>query len=153
MAKSKRGTTLLLVDDDPSIVRLLSRILERSFGDEIVIQSLTDPTEARSRILEGGVDILVTDLEMPKVNGLELLRCAKQRNASTQALFFTAHSSREALLEAIETGATDYLLKPVDQEQLIELIRQALSRLQRWNLALAETWRQRREQPAATHQG
>ncbi|NOY30186.1 MAG: response regulator [Planctomycetes bacterium] len=145
MSKTKQSSTLLLVDDDPSIVRLLSTVLEREYGDEITIESLTDPLEARARIIEGGVDILVTDLEMPGIDGLELLRCAKQRSACTQVLFFTGHSSREALLEALELGATDYLIKPVDQGQLLELISQALGRQRRWNLALAETWRQRRK--------
>jgi len=146
MLKTKQFPTLLLVDDDPSMVRLLTRVLERACGDEIVIESLTDPSEARERILEGGVDILV--LEMPGINGLELLQCAKKRNACTQVLFFTGHSSREALLEALELGATDYLLKPVDQEQLLELIGQAFQRQRRWNLALAETWRQQRKATA-----
>jgi len=150
MAKTKQSSTLLLVDDDPSVVRLLAKLIDRSYGGEIEIESLTDPLEARKRILEGGVDILLTDLEMPGINGLELLRCAKQRNACTQVLFFTGHSSREALLEALELGATDYLIKPVDQGQLLELISQAFNRQRRWNLALAKTWRQQRE--AAVHE-
>jgi len=153
MALPKQSSTLLLVDDDPSMVRLLSTIIERSCGGEIAIESLTDPAKARERIIEGGVDILLTDLEMPDVNGLELLRCAKERNACTQVLFFTGHSSHEALLEALELGATDYLLKPVDQEELLELISQAFSRQKRWHQALAGTLRLRRKEPVGVDQG
>jgi len=153
MTLSRPSATLLLVDDDPSIVRLLAAIIEKSCGGDLAIETLTDPSKARERIIERGVDILLTDLEMPGVNGLELLRCAKKRNACTQVLFFTGHSSHEALLEALELGATDYLLKPVDQDELLELISQAFSRQKRWHLALAETWRQRRKEPAVAEQG
>ena len=145
MTQSKHITNLLLVDDDPSMVRLLAKVIDRSFGDQITVESLTDPAAARARIDDGNVDILLTDLEMPGVNGLELLRCAKRRNAYTQVLFLTGHSSQDALLDALELGATDYLLKPVDQQQLLELISQAHSRQQRWRQALAETWRRRSE--------
>jgi len=152
MSLSKQSSTLLLVDDDPSVVRLLSAIIKKSFGEEIAIESLTDPAKARERIFKGGIDILLTDLEMPGINGLELLRCAKELNTCTQVLFFTGHSSHGALLEALELGATDYLLKPVDQEQLLELISQAFNRQRRWHQALAETWRQRRKEPVAADQ-
>jgi len=149
MATPKRNSTLLIVDDDPSMVRLLTKVLGRSLQDKINIESLTDPVEARERINNGGIDILITDLEMPGINGLELLRCAKRRNVCTQVLFLTGHSTQEALLDAFELGATDYLLKPIDQEQVIELIDQSYIRLRRWQRALADTWQQQSELAAA----
>ena len=132
-------TKLLLVDDDPSMVRLLTKIIERSFGERVTLHSLTDPKEARGWIEDNVVDILVTDLEMPSVNGLELLRCAKRRNPCTQVLFLTGHSTVDALTDALELGATDYLLKPMDQAELIELVGDADKRLRRWRKALAAT--------------
>ena len=136
---SARTTQLLVVDDDPSMVRLLTKVIERQFENEIELTSLTDPKEARTQIEEQIVDILVTDLEMPGVNGLELLRCAKRRNACTQVLFMTGHSTLDALTDALESGATDYLLKPLDQSQLIKLVGDAQERLLRWREALAGT--------------
>jgi len=88
---------------------------------------------------------LVTDLEMPGVNGLELLRCAKRKNPCTQVLFVTGHSTLEALTDALELGATDYLLKPLDQTELIELIEDAEKRLWRWRQALSGTATAKRE--------
>jgi len=137
-AKSK--TKLLLVDDDPSMVRLLAKIIDRSFGDRMEMRSLTDPTTARDAIERDLIDILVTDLEMPGINGLGLLRCAKRRNALTQVLFVTGQSSLDALTDALELGATDYLLKPLDQAELVELLEQAQKRVRRWRQALAGTF-------------
>jgi DNA-binding NtrC family response regulator len=134
------NTKLLLVDDDPSMVRLLSKIIDRTFGDQMELQSLTDPTKARDTIERDLIDILVTDLEMPGTNGLGLLRCAKRTNALTQVLFMTGHSSLDALSDALEMGATDYLLKPLDQAELVELLDQAQKRVQRWRQALAGTF-------------
>ncbi len=136
-------TRLLLVDDDPAMIRLLARVIDRSFGEEIELHSLTDPAEARDAIERNLIDILVTDLEMPGTNGLSLLRCAKRRNALTQVLFITGHSSLAALSDALDLGATDYLLKPLDQTELVELLQQAQKRIRRWREALAGTFNAR----------
>ena len=141
LASQHKATKLLLIDDDPSIVRLISTTISSSLESEIDLESLTDPAEARQRILDSSIDVLLTDLEMPGVNGLELLRCAKRRNAFTQVLFLTGHSTRNALLDAMELGATDYLLKPFNREELLELVSQTHHRRQRWIRALAGTWR------------
>ncbi len=143
-----RSVTLLLVDDDPSMVRLLARIIKRSFDDRIQLHSLTDPKEARQWIEQNLVDILVTDLEMPGVSGLELLRWAKRKNPCAQVLFVTGHSTLGALTDALELGATDYLLKPFDQVELIGLVEDAERRLRRWRQALAGTVAARHELPA-----
>ena len=143
MIQNKLVSNLLLVDDDPSMVRLLTKVIERHLKDKVNIHSLVDPVEARDQLNEGTYDILLTDLEMPNINGLELLRCAKRRNACTQVLFLTGNSNQDSLLDAFEFGATDYLLKPVDQDQLLDLIEQAHVRQRRWQQALADTWQQR----------
>ena len=85
-------------------------------------------------------------------DGLELLQCAKRRNACTQVLFMTGHSTQEALLVALERGASDYLLKPVDQTELIELLKQSYQRQRRWKKALLGTWRSGHE-PSTTAVG
>lgn len=134
--------TLLIVDDDPAIVRLLNEVIRTDLGGELAVESLTDPTLALRRIEEGGVDLLLTDLEMPNIDGIELLRCAKNRNALAQVFFVTGHSTLDQLLAALELGATDYVLKPVLLTPLLELIRDAVTRQRRWRMALAGTWRQ-----------
>src|SRR5271157_4109258 len=122
----EKKTKLLPVDDDPAMVRLLAKVIDRSFGEEIELRCLTDSAKARETIENDLIGILLTDLEMPGTNGLSLLRCAKRRNALTQVLFMTGQSSVAALSDALDLGATDYLLKPLDQAQLVEILDQAL---------------------------
>lgn len=146
-------STLLLIDDDPAMVHLLSRVINRRLGGETVeVEALTDSQQALTRLASEVVDIVVTDFDMPSINGLDILRAAKQRNDCTQVLFITGMSSQDTLLEAMEHGATDYLLKPVDQDELIELIEQAHSRHHRWRQALAGTWQQQHSPDDTAHE-
>jgi DNA-binding NtrC family response regulator len=133
-------TKLLLVDDDAAMVRLLTKVIERSFHEEIELRALTDANEALETIENQLIDLLITDLEMPGVDGLGLLRCAKRRNALTQILLITGNSTVHSLADALEMGATDYLVKPLDQAELIELLGQAQKRVRRWRQALADTF-------------
>jgi len=135
----KHGIRLLLVDDDPSMVRLLKTIIEQSWGDHVELFSLTDASEAHQWLENHLIDVLVTDLEMPGVDGLELLRCAKRRNPCAQVIFVTGHSTLDSLVDAMELGATDYLLKPFDHAEVLELLDDAAKRLRRWRRALAGT--------------
>jgi DNA-binding NtrC family response regulator len=130
---------LVLIDDDPSMVRLLASIIHRSFRHEIEMQPYSDPALAQDCLERELADIVVTDLEMPEINGLTILRIAKRRNPCAQVLLVTGHSSVNALLEALEHGASDYLLKPVDEASFLQLIGDALARVVRWRKALAGT--------------
>ena len=145
MNTSKSQTKLLLVDDDPAMIALLNKVIAKAFADEISIEAVTDPLEALHRMEAGRFDILITDLEMPAINGLQLLSFAKQRNPCMQVLFLTGQSCHDALLEALEKSASDYLLKPIDRDLLVTLVQQAMDRQQRWQRALAATWRQQRK--------
>lgn len=130
---------MLLVEDDPMMLRLLRTIVQRSFDGRFTLEALTEPLAALEWMDSHVVDILVTDLDMPDVSGLGLLRSAKYRNPCAQVIFVTGCSTPEALTTALELGATDYLLKPFDQEEFIELIEDAEKRLRRWRIALAGT--------------
>lgn len=134
-----RKLNLLVVDDDPSIVRLLSHVVEKKLGDRMAIHAETDSERAKKWLDENCCDLMISDLEMPGVGGLEMLRYAKQRNAWTQVIFITAHSTWDRISEAIEFGASDYLLKPIDQDELIALLNQQYVRCARWQNAVLGT--------------
>ncbi len=139
MGSQNRPVRLLLVDDDPSILRLVRLIVERSFPDQVFVTVAEDPQIARQLIERSPVDIVITDMEMPGVNGLEIVRCAKRRNAYTQVLMLTGHSTVDSLLDAMELGATDYLLKPLDKEEFVAVLAETMNRLTRWRKALSGT--------------
>jgi YesN/AraC family two-component response regulator len=130
---------LLLVDDDLVILRLLEDIINYDFSNVLRIRATSDPKEAQRYLESELIDIFITDLEMPNINGLELLRHAKRKNVWTQVLFVTGHSNCSVLMEAMEYGANDYLLKPVDFGELKEAIHGMIQRARRWRKALAGT--------------
>jgi DNA-binding NtrC family response regulator len=130
---------ILLVDDDPQMTRLLETVLKERFPETVHIQGVTDSAAARQYLETKVVDVLITDLEMPGVNGLQLLRCAKRRNAWTQVVMVTGHTRLDALTDAMDLGASDYLLKPLDLDELKTVVGGVLDRLCRWRKALAST--------------
>lgn len=138
MASSRR-LNLLVVDDDPSIVRLVTRVVERTLPEKIVCTGLADSREAHRWLDSHCCDILLSDVQMPGIGGLELLRLAKRRNAWTQVIFMTAFSTWDLIAEAIENGASDYLLKPLDIEDLTTVLAQEYQRVARWQSAVIGT--------------
>lgn len=134
-----RKLNLLIVDDDPSMVRLLTRLVEQRLGDKLNVCGLTDSSEALAWLEHNCCDILVSDIDMPDVDGLQMLRFAKRRNAWTQVIFITGHTTWDRLTEAVEFGASDYLLKPIDQDDLIALLSQQYVRCARWQFAVLGT--------------
>lgn len=131
-----RKTTVVLVDDEPCVVRVAQAVLTRYFGTSLDIYSTTDATEAGDYISKRRCDILLSDIEMPGVHGMEMLKLARKCNTWTRVIFMTAHSTWDMIAEAIENGAADYLLKPVDHDELISVVQQERDRLQRWHGAV-----------------
>ena len=104
---------------------------------------MDDPLVALRHLETELVDLLVTDLEMPAVSGLDLLVEARSCNPCTQVVVVTGHSTIDALLEALELGASDYLLKPLDRNDLIRVVDESLRRCVRWRAALGGTFASR----------
>ncbi len=138
-ASGTRTLDLVIIDDDPQMVRLLERLVKREMGDAVVMHTFVDPLLAQQHIDHHCCDILVTDLQMPGVDGLQLLRFAKTRNAWTQVIFMTAHSTWDAISEALELGASDYLVKPLSPADVAEVLQQTHGRCRRWQAALGST--------------
>ncbi len=117
--------TLLVADDDPGLRESLERTLTRE-GYRVVLAS--DGRAALERVQAGGVDLIVTDLKMPGLNGLELLRAAKAIMPDVDVILLTAFGTVEEAVKAMKDGAYDFLTKPFRREQLIKLIDKALER-------------------------
>lgn len=135
-----RKLNLILVDDDTTITRLAERFIASEFAGRLHIQVYNDARLAQAAIDASSCDILLSDIQMPAYNGLEMLKYAKQRNSWTQVVFMTAHSSWDYIAEAIEHGATDYLLKPLERRDLIHVLEQTCDRVTRWQQVVRATW-------------
>ena len=118
---------LLFVDDEPHVLASMERVL-RSHRAEWDASFVTSPLEAWDRIQAGQVDLLVSDLNMPELSGLELLGRITFSERATQlpVIIVTGLGERTLRRQALELGATDLLSKPVDTDDLIARIRNAL---------------------------
>src|SRR6266566_4955748 len=117
--------TLLVADDDPGLRESLERTLTRE-GYRVLLAS--DGRAALERLQTGDIDLIVTDLKMPGLTGLELLRAAKAIAPHVDVILLTAFGTVEEAVKAMKDGAYDFLTKPFRREQLLKLIDKALER-------------------------
>src|SRR5258706_13582812 len=117
--------TLLVADDDPGLRESLERTLTRE-GYRVLLAS--DGRAALERLQDGAIDLIVTDLKMPGLTGLELLRAAKAIAPDVDVILLTAFGTVEEAVKAMKDGAYDFLTKPFRREQLLKLIDKALER-------------------------
>jgi len=117
--------TLLVADDDPGLRESLERTLTRE-GYRVLLAS--DGRAALERLQDGAIDLIVTDLKMPGLTGLELLRAAKTIAPDVDVILLTAFGTVEEAVKAMKDGAYDFLTKPFRREQLLKLIDKALER-------------------------
>ena len=110
---------ILVVDDEPGILQNVSKILSRS--DYEVFQAAS-AKEALEEMAKRSFSLLISDIVMPEMNGLELLKMVKNQWPLTQVLMMTAYASTETAVKAIRLGALDYLPKPFTPDELRELV-------------------------------
>jgi two-component system response regulator PilR (NtrC family) len=121
MAKAR----ILVVDDEKSMRDLLSITLEREGYDVLTAAGGEPAIEALHR---ESVDAVITDLRMPKVDGLQVLRSAREISPDTAVIMITAMASTETAVEAMKLGAYDYVTKPFKLDEVILIVRNALER-------------------------
>jgi len=130
-------TKILLVDDDPSILILLSQIFKSSFQDSILLTCCTEPERAAGICISEEIDILFTDLDMPGLNGFKLLKQVKAKNVLTQVVILSAQPTSNALQSAFALGANEYLTKPIVRDELIETTRYLIGQSKRWRQCMS----------------
>jgi two-component system response regulator AtoC len=115
---------ILVVDDEPNMRRILE-IMLRKMGLRVV--SAGDGREALAVYAANAVDLVITDLRMPDMDGVELLSALRGQDADVPVIVITAHGSIETAIAAMKQGACDYLLRPFDIEALELVVERALS--------------------------
>ncbi len=123
MAKSSRGR-ILLVDDDPSLLRLLSIRLEKS---GFTVDAVKDARTAVQLLQRKLPNIVITDLRMDEMDGMDLLKRLHSDHPSLPVLIMTAHGTIPDAVKAMQSGAMGFLTKPINREELLDHVENAMS--------------------------
>lgn len=121
---------ILVVDDEESIVNAVTRYLDLYDYDVV---GATDPVEALEKVKEENVMVVISDIMMPGMSGIELLAAVKEFNGMVQVIMMTGVEKIENILECLRLGANNCFLKPLDDlEQVREAVDDSFRRLARW---------------------
>lgn len=107
---------VLIVDDEPAIRQVLAAHVGKAGHS---VSQAGNGTAALDRLSKGDVDVAICDIQMPGINGLELLRQARAAGIDTSFIMMTAYASVDTAIEAIKAGATDYMIKPLRNEEIM----------------------------------
>ena len=120
--------TLLLVDDEMSILRSYARDLR---AENYAVTTASDGEQAIEALRAGDFNIVITDLVMPDTGGMHVLREAKSRYPDICVIVLTGYGDLSSAVEALRLGADDYLLKPLDTDELLIRLAQLLRQQER----------------------
>ena len=116
---------VLLVDDEEDFVETLAQRLEvRDFE----VATALSGAEALEGLEEREIDVVVLDLQMPGVDGIQVLRQIKERKPLIEVIMLTGHATVQTAIDGMKLGAFDFLIKPTETEELLEKIARAFGR-------------------------
>ena len=114
---------LLIVEDEDTLCKSLQRVLCRE-GYEV---DISDSAESAFALLErGSYDLIITDIILPGISGIELLTKYRRTNPAQKVMVITAYASLTAAMESIKAGACDFLVKPLMHDEMKKAVRKAL---------------------------
>jgi DNA-binding NtrC family response regulator len=115
---------LLIVDDEPDMLKLLSMIIREKTPYNAV--TTNNPHEALELAAQGGFALVITDLKMPGLDGIELLEAIRRLDEDIPVIFITAYGSVESAIETMQKGGFDFITKPFKKEQILFTIEKAM---------------------------
>jgi len=116
--------TIVIVDDEPDLLMLLKIILTEKTDYKVLTTS--DPHQAIDWCREYHADLLISDLRMPEIGGIELLKIVKEIDPNLALIIITAFGTVESAVEAMRHNAFDYITKPFRKEQILTTVEKAL---------------------------
>lgn len=122
----KEPPRVLIVEDEPSLVEVVHDILQREMGATVISASNFD--EAKQVLAKQRVDLVITDVNLPDGNGMNLLPALRQHSPTATAIVITGAPSIDGAISAIRSGAVDFVPKPFGTTQLLDHVRKALDR-------------------------
>jgi len=129
---------ILIIDDEKAIRRVIREILE---FEKYLIDEAEDGQQGLEMALKGHYDVILSDIKMPKIDGMELLNKLIEQGTESSLIIMSGHGNIEIAVEAVKKGAFDYLAKPIDLNRLLVSIRNALDK----TLLVAETKKLRKK--------
>ena len=135
--KTTNTISIMLVDDEPDFLNGLARLIQSEF-EQLHLLTAPSGADALAQLDKRDVPLVITDLQMPGMDGLELLERIKQSKPATKVIILTGFGTIQKAVEAIQHGAFDFLTKPVASEQLYRSLTKALDfiRLEGENIRL-----------------
>jgi DNA-binding NtrC family response regulator len=115
---------ILVVDDEPNMLRLLKTILMDKTGYEVT--TTNNPLEVSKLLQQDPFDLVISDLKMPLVDGIDLIDIIKKIDPALPIIIITAYGTIETAEEAIQKGAYDFITKPFRKETILITIKRAL---------------------------
>jgi CheY-like chemotaxis protein/predicted regulator of Ras-like GTPase activity (Roadblock/LC7/MglB family) len=116
---------VLIVDDDPLVRHSLQRVLT---GEGYDVEAAENVDQALKTLRQRLIDLVITDLQMPGENGLALTKLAKARRAELPVVMLTGHGSMDVVVEALRYGADDFLTKPYQPDELLQIVAREVAR-------------------------
>ncbi len=116
---------VLLIDDDPAVCRDYARVLRRF---NVGIETVTNGRAALDRVVPGSFDAMLVDIAMPGLDGIGVLRAIRDRDPDLPVVLMTGDPTLSTAVKAVEYGAAQYLLKPIDPDTLAEAVWRAVDR-------------------------
>ncbi len=117
----------LFVDDETEYLQTAIKRMKKRGMD---VTGVSSGSEALAILSEQAMDVVVMDMRMPGMDGIQALREIKQRYPLVEVIMLTGHASMEAAIQGMELGAFDYLMKPIDIDELIYKIQDAFQKRQ-----------------------
>lgn len=131
-----KGYKILIVDDEEDVGRLLKKQLSQEAYDIDISLGAIDALE---KIKQTKYHIVVIDIVMPQMDGIELLVAIKKYDPMTQIIMMTESSTMDRILRSLEYGANDYMLKPIKREdEVLAMINHSVQKLERWRDAFIQ---------------
>jgi two-component system response regulator HydG len=132
---TKNKTSILVVDDAPDTLEILQRNLS---AQGYLVFTAGSVVDAIKFLKTTSVNLVITDLKMPKVSGLDLVRHVRENMKETEIMMITGYATVEGAVEAIKSGADEYLSKPFTDEELLDAVKRSIEKLRARHAAESE---------------
>lgn len=122
-----QNISILYVEDEPKLRAEMLTFLSKIF---IHVEVAADGAEGLEKYAKNRHDIVLTDIQMPNMNGLELIREIQKINESQEVIIISAYTEPDYLIESIKMGVTGYIIKPIEFEQILRTLQQSINKLE-----------------------